>query len=321
MAVDPSKKRQTNQILSQLGGEKRRRIRKATDLLGGSSEDLILEYTTPGTYTDIARPDPVVYPNCEVLIIGGGGGGGSGRRGLATENCRGGTGAANGSLILTTLPTGQISSPFSVTVGAGGAGGAAQTVDSTDGVNGTNGGASTVSLAPGQPLQNDLVTALGGFGGGQGTVAGGGNPVGRVCFFSGVSVTAAAGGVNTVAGNGGSATSNNGIPISGGAGATLAANNTNTFVGGDSSFFSQTLISTGGTGLTPNGENGKISEAFNFVATGGGGGAAIDASSGGSGGNGIRGSGGGGGSGSRDGFNSGAGGNGGDGYVRLRFHA
>jgi hypothetical protein len=298
----------------------------AGDIPAGGAE-IVMEWTTAGTYANIARPDPAVYPNCEMTLIASGGGGGSGRRGLSSEICRGGGGGGAGGVVAAIVRTVDITSPFTVVVGAGGAGGAAITTDNTNGVSGVGGSASTITIQAGTGASTNTISASGGNpgGGGTTTLGSGGNSA-SVNLLYGVSVINSGGGGSNASGNGTNGGGNsNLIPSSGGGGGSLTASTTTNFTGGLTSQGSSVFngFVAGGSASAPNGGSGFIPSILRVstVSLGGSGGAAIHAGVGGNGGNGIRGSGGGGGGGSRNGNTSGAGGNGGDGYVRLRFYA
>lgn len=287
-----------------------------------SPAEIIMEWDTPGTYTGIARPDPAVYPNCEVLLIGGGGGGGSGRRGGSSSICRGGGGASGGQLFSNSFATSLVSPTFAVTVGAGGNGGAQVTSDSTDGAVGSDGGDSSLSVISPETSPQDLIVALGGLGGRAGSDALSGSTTARTSWVNGISAGAAGGGSNAGSGTPSDVAFNSqGLPWGGAGGASHATTASGDSSGANVVFYAGIVTTLGGTSASPNGNNGTTSSVYGNLSTGGGGGAAILAGAGGNGGNGIRGSGGGGGGGSRNGNNSGAGGNGGNGYVRLRFYA
>ena len=110
----------------------------------------VQDFTSSGTWTD-----PGFGNFIRIILIGGGGGGGSGSSNTAA-NCSGGGGGGGGGYIDMTLRRAAVSSPQTVTIGAGGAGGVAVSVNGTPGNIGAAGGATSFG---------SLLQALGGAGG------------------------------------------------------------------------------------------------------------------------------------------------------------
>ncbi len=283
--------------------------------------ELVMEWGTPGTFNNIARPDPAVYPNVEVLAIGGGGGGGSGRRGLSTENIFGGGGGGGGRGFLRSFKTASLPATFSVTVGSGGTGGAAIAVDGTNGANGVAGGNTTLTSIEGQTL----VAAGGPLGSGGSTTAGAGGAA--ATWRNEITEFSAGGGGAGSSASGTASTATAPAPLGGGGGGGQVSGSTTARSGGASggtltaTFWSETpAIVAGGNGANATSANNVLPGTLGQIGVGGSGGGSQNTGVGGSGGNGWRGGGGGGGGASRNGAASGAGGRGGDGYVRLRFY-
>lgn len=123
-------------------------------------------FTTSGSYTV-----PAGAVTVQVTGLAPGGGGGSGRKGAAgTVRCGGG-GGGGGALVTHTFRASDLTSPVTVTVGAGGTGGASVTANDTSGNAGGAGGTHSFGT---------YLRAIGGAGGGGGTAtagaAGGGRP-------------------------------------------------------------------------------------------------------------------------------------------------
>lgn len=249
-----------------------------------------------------------------VRISGGAGGGGSGRKGTAAQNCGGGGAGSGGAISVNTYRIADLSTPVTVTIGAGGAGGVAVSTNSTGGNNGTNGTASTFGT---------YLAANAGTGGSGGTTsggAGGGGPTTATTDFAG---SGGAGGTSTAGSPAINVTSGRGNAGGGGGGSVPnAGTGQNGGNGGGNETLGDTVGSgsgAGGAGATSAGANGSPGTGRSYGgSSGGGGGAGSSVGAGGTGGAGVKGGGGGGG-GAMGGntANSGAGGAGGDGYAEI----
>jgi hypothetical protein len=250
-------------------------------------------------------------------VVSGGGGGGSGRRGAAGTNRTGGAGGHSAAVSDVWYAASSLTSPLTVTVGAGGAGGAAQTVDDTNGNNGTLGGNSSVVCTGVNILVSPNAGAVmrGGIEG-TATAAAGGNSLQGAMLQIDVGATGTNG-----AGTSRQNLSALGAFLTGGSGggginsSNVAGAGGNNFQGTMTYLFGSAV---GGGGGANTGGNGGSSAANGAILGGSGsGGGANLTGAGGNGGNGYRGGGGGGGGASVNGNNSGAGGNGGNGFVRI----
>jgi hypothetical protein len=143
----PRERQKSNRVLSQMDGEKRRRVRKLATTTASSRENPLATYlyTTPGpgswTKSDFGT-------KVEIWACSGGSGGGSGRKGAA-GSIRGGGNSGNTGGIPQYLGTFDISnfpSQIAFDIGTGGAGGASQTANNTNGNSGTPGGATQITL-------------------------------------------------------------------------------------------------------------------------------------------------------------------------------
>jgi hypothetical protein len=246
---------------------------------------------------------PPLATRLYVEAYGAGGGGGRGGLGGSGTLRTGGAGGGGGGWIATSLVTAGMSSPVTVTVGAGGAGSSTATSGSPGGRSSFGNFLTTDASSGG--VQGLTSQSTGGLGGVLYGTQGGNGLTGG----SGQTVTAIG-----LAGGGG------------GAGSGILADNTSTLnagTGGNSGLLRGTQVS-GGAGATVAGAAGTAGTsptltALNFQAgSGGGGGRASTTGNGGAGGNGGAPGGGGGGGGSAvTGSTAGTGGNGGDGAVLV----
>lgn len=270
------------------------------DAILANLEAQVQEFTASGSCTIDAAAAMVL-----VEAYGAGAGGGSGRRGAAGTARGGGGGGGGGAYLRQFYTPSELTSPVTVTIGAGGAGGAAVAVNTTDGNVGTSGGNTTFGAyltAPGGSggqggpdsaggaggTGGSLVSGAGGFAGGasgsgSGYGGGGGGP-------GSASTTGAAGGGSAFGGGGGG----------GGGGVTTGNANTDGGAGG-----ARSLLAGAAGGV------GAVGAAGTSYKAGGGGAATFAGGAGG-----MTGGGGGGGA-SLNGTASGAGGGGGSGFVRV----
>ncbi len=287
-----------------------------TGISGGGSSPQVDIYTAADTWT---MPVGAVWIDVEVQA--GGGGGGSGAYYTSGTARNGGAGGGGGGRSVFRFRASDLSSPVSITVGAGGTGGAS--VDggaNANGSAGSNGGASSFG---------SYLYADGGNGGNGGTSAGsaaqggtggGGLYAGGNGGNGGYSGTGSAAGVASALGGGG-----------GGGGGGITAGNTagDGDIGGSSA--ANVMSAAGQAGGTAGnasvgaGGDGDDAPAGTYYGGGGGGGgrgqptAYQSTAPGGHGGT-FGGGGGGGGAGTRYASGtvpSGAGGNGADGFVRV----
>jgi hypothetical protein len=158
-------------------------------------------FTASGTYSP-----PSWARRLEITLIGGGGGGASGASGDATANRLGGGGGGAGALVTEDYNLEALTTPLSLSVGAGGLGGAGTTGTSSGNVGGNGGATSLVSAG---------VVILSASGGSGGTVVGG---LGGAGGFG----LAASGGTSIATGTAGSGAAGLGAgPGAGGAGGAL----------------------------------------------------------------------------------------------------
>lgn len=246
---------------------------------------------------------PVDCTWVEFLLIGGGGGGSSGaRRALGVSRSGGGTAAA-GAHTWTYVPRVWLTSPLTLTIGAGGAGGASVTVDNTANNIGTAGGVTSVSM-------NGVILLSAGGGRVPTTATGGGSGTAGSSTLASNGFAGGAGGATAAAPSGGQFYSVGGgyQPQQGGSGG--GADATNVYQVGGSPPIRNFIgvydyarhIATLSSGLTTfksggdagnNVAGGNGADGLSFGAAGGGGGA------------------------SNNGYASGKGGNGASGYVRV----
>jgi len=222
-------------------------------------------FTSTGTWT----PSTTGQQIFAALVVGGGGGGGQG-------NATTGGGGGGGGQVLTYAYLGVVSTPQTVTIGAGGAG--------STGANGTSGGVTSIGT---------LAIAAGGFKGGDASsvVATGGNsptnPAGGIgCGGAGQAGAA-------IGSSGGGGLSNYGAGAGGGGGPTSAAGGSSGNRTGANSFAGGTGAALGGGGGASGsaaGTNGAAgvgglgaTAAANTGHGGGGGGAGTAGGNGGGG--------------------------------------
>ncbi len=270
------------------------------------------KFTTSGTWQ---KPPGVV--TVEAHIVGAGGGGGSGRRGASGTVRQGGGGGGGGGRITQILDAADLTTAYSVQIGAAGTGGAAVTANDTDGNPG---------VAGGQTAWYNLTCNGGAAGAGGGSGAGGAGGAGAPGMLPGTSGGTASP-VGQTGGAGGSLTNPAG-PNGGGAGGGVDTSNT-AYPGGGcygtaDNYAGQLTINGAAAGNGAAGANGGTGSRgpANTPVSGNGapGGGASNSSTGGNGGTSNAGSGGGGGGASPNGFSSGAGGNGGGAIVWLISH-
>jgi len=142
----PRERQKSNRVLSQMDGEKRRRVRKLATTTASSRENPLATYlyTTPGPGS-WTKPD--FGTKVEIWACGGGGGGGSGRKGAVGTIRGGGAGGAGGApAYLGTYDIAEFVNQVTFDIGAGGAGGAPQTTNSTNGSAGAAGGDTTITV-------------------------------------------------------------------------------------------------------------------------------------------------------------------------------
>ena len=287
-----------------------------TGISGGGSSPQVDIYTAADTWTM-----PVGAVMVEVEVQAGGGGGGSGAYYTSGTARNGGAGGGGGGRSVFRFKASDLSSPVSITVGAGGTGGAS--VDggaNANGNAGSNGGASSFG---------SYLYADGGNGGNGGTssgsaaqggTGGGGLYAGGNGGNGGYSGTGSAPGVASALGGGGGG---------GGGGITAANTAGDGDIGGSSAANVMSAAGqaggTAGNASVGTGGDGDDAPAGTYYGGGGGGGgrgqqtAYQSTAPGGHGGT-FGGGGGGGGAGTRYASGtvpSGAGGNGADGFVRV----
>lgn len=264
-------------------------------------------FTSSGSYTV-----PAGAVTVQVTGLAPGGGGGSGRKGAAgTVRCGGG-GGGGGALVMHTFRASDLTSPVTVTVGAGGTGGAAVTANDTSGNAGGAGGTHTFGT---------YLRAIGGAGGSGGTAtagaAGGGRP-GTTNGTNGAAASATGG-----AGAGITATT---IPGGAGAGGNSGGGITAADVAGaggaTAAGFSVSILTpaTGGAvdGAAPGAGAGVATGIPMTGMVGGGGAASVTTNAQAAGASGVYGAGGsGGGAGLNSVGNSGAGAAGADGIWQI----
>jgi hypothetical protein len=277
-----------------------------TNQMPGIASSVITYITATGanSYTI-----PAGCSTLDVTIVGGGAGGGSGAY-AASGNVGGGSGGGAGGYSRQIFQASALTSPVTVTVGAGGTGGVAVTTPSA-GNAATNNAGSTLfggymwahGGAVGGAGNATNGSAVGGGAGGAGMIIGSaGGPTVTTAAIGGAGVASttsgggAGGGVNTNAAFGG-----------GGAAAPFLGANGNSSSGGV----------VGGASPT----NGSAVIQAETAPGGGGGAAALSgAAQQGANGQANTGSGGGGGGASQNGTTSGAGGNGGSGFALIVAH-
>lgn len=287
----------------------------------GNGGCLVTTFLASGTFTKNAASKFI-----EIYTWGGGGGGGSGSGNNSAAGGGGGGGA--GGFVYSKCISSVLTSPVTVTIGAGGTGGAGGILGSS-GNNGTPGGNTTFG--------SNLTANGGGAGlGAIGTafgVAGLGQPTLNMYNITGLSNLTGTGGVgasSTVASvpaasnnillptGGGGGGGRNGVGVTGTIG-SVGGSITNISTG--SVLIAGGTAGAGATGAGTNGGNGSSNFNLPFIAggTGGGGGGGSAGAAGatsGAGGNGIQPGGGGGGSGCGTASTpTAAGGNGGAGQV------
>ena len=211
--------------------------------------------------------------NVEVLVVAGGGGGGG---------YIGGGGGAGGLIYNSNFPI-TLSTPYTVTVGAGGNPGIGAGTDSTQGGNSVFSSLTAIGGGKGAGGEGDATSHDGGSGGGQGRTPGGrGGAIGLATSGQGNNGGAgfpADGGGATSGGGGGGAgavggNASGGTPGNGGAGLSYDISGTATFYagGGGGGAYAGTA-SSGGSGIGGAGANGQGSVAGNGATnTGSGGG-------------------------------------------------
>ena len=273
----------------------------------GSARSQVDLLTANGTYTI-----PAWVQRLEVILVGGGGGGASGSSGDSTASRIGGGGGGAGGYVAETFDISELTSPLTISVGAGGLGGLGSTGTSSCRA-GAAGGATTLSvggsvvLTAGGGTGGIVTTGVGGAGGAGsfGLGATGGGSVTNSTVGGGADGLGAGPG----AGGGGGALDTSSVQRSGGNGGTGQG------LGGTS------RRAPGGTGATSPGGAGASGAGKAWTrgtGGGGGGGSASSSSNGGAGGNGGAPGGGGGGGGScRSSWTAGKGGDGGRGEVWI----
>lgn len=302
----------------------------------GGTDPIVREYIAGDTWT---KPAGLAY--IAVALWGAGAGGGSGRRGAASTNRCGGSGATTARFVFRLIPASELPSTVPITIGVGGLGATAVTVDTTSGGNGGNGGDTIFGTSASESFYMVAKGGRGGTGGATATTVGAPSPASLgVPDFMPFQLALVAGGAGAT-GSPGNAVSNN-IVASGGGGTGISSGNAvtgNAGSGGSIILLSSPPAGTtitnggsgglgGGTGTTGfNGSNPVTPRVpFTSVActngpgSGGGGGGQGNTGgtiAGGRGGNGGRAAGGGGGGASTNGANSGAGGDGGDGLCII----
>lgn len=264
-----------------------------------------------------------------VQVCGGGGGGGSGWLGGASAAKTGGGGGGGAPILAKMFTASELSSPVSITIGAGGAGGAAQTTSSTAGNNGSAGGSTSFGAylsssggAAGVVGSSSATNGSAGTGfygivgsGAKGTAFEGPTAPSSGADYSTLYAGAGGGGTNTATSSSDGMSSVFSCAGGGGGG---SEQNSNVLhppgAGGSSGSYTK---GGGATAGTSDASTPVAGTAGASLGEGGGGGGSSQTANGAAGGAGGLGAGGGGGGTSRNGLASGAGGAGGDGFVRI----
>lgn len=299
----------------------------------------IISYTTPGTYSYTPTTGAKII---QVFGSAGGGGGGGGAKHLSTSASSGGGGGGSGSKAYGVFNVSALTTPISITVGAGGSGGAGASSNSTAGTSGANGGATIIGsiLRAGRGgFGQGGQIANGSFGGGAGSHAllgalgdASGQNGGSYAFNgSGNAVASSNQTTDGFTGGAGSGSSSTGAAFAGGAyfgvncgggsGAGLIANAVAGQAGGSGGLNQHNANGLGGAaGVAGNSAtSGTIAtRGFTGLAASGGGGGGSSPTVGGNGGAGGQfGGGGGGGASCQNGGTAGNGGAGGNGAVFI----
>jgi hypothetical protein len=285
-------------------------------------------FTSSGTWT---APTTGTIQGYEVLCIGGGGGGGGGITTASGTANSGGGGGGGASYFDVRYAT--ISSPQTITIGAGGTAG---TAGGSGGQGGTTTFGSLLSCFGGGGGAVGQSAANSGGGGGAGNRASGGNTTGS----GGGSAGANSGGsgqsgtfgslpTGPGGGVGGSGGANGAVGVQGegseafeggggGASGGGVSATPGTFAGGNGFNQNGTIVAGGAAGSGGNGGNGNTQSALSTISVGPGGtggGSAILTFTGGTGGAGTQGGGGGGGGSANSTGAAGPGGGGGGGFL------